>query len=451
MRVREGKFEKLEEDLVEWLRSARAQKIPISGSLLCTKAIQFAKVKGITDFKASNGWLTRFRRRHNLLFKTLHGESGIKALPCPYKAQNKACMTGPIFIEWLKSVDGKMRAQRRSVILFVDNCPAHPTDLDFLTNVKVEFLPKNCTSRLQPLDQGILHNFKYFYRKRVILRLLNFVGNEGATKKDMMLNLLQALHFLQWAWLQVKPETIKNCFRQAGFRFGLPPPQSAGDAASATPASAAVRPAATGGCAAADPRTSAAARLEEESVDDPEGHSETEETPQPELSGSESEADEAEEERICIEIEEDFEETWSAIRGLFGGDDLSIEEFLCFDDDVLTHQPLTEEEILAAGTALPEKECEDDDEALAAQGTEPRVLTQADGLRALSEVREFVGQLPGVDDEAFLMISKLETLGSFHEKFSRRKSTIDDFVLRLAKCCQCEGRVLAEVCPLSLK
>lgn len=60
-----------------------------------------------------------------------------------------------------------MKINRKKILLFIDNCAAH-TDLPALANVKVMFLPANITSKLQPLDQGIIHTFKRFYRREVL-------------------------------------------------------------------------------------------------------------------------------------------------------------------------------------------------------------------------------------------------------------------------------------------
>ncbi|KRZ81108.1 Tigger transposable element-derived protein 6, partial [Trichinella sp. T8] len=48
------------------------------------------------------------------------------------------------------------------------NCPAHPADTSYLSHVKVVFFPSNCTSHLQPLDQGIIRCVKQCYRKRIV-------------------------------------------------------------------------------------------------------------------------------------------------------------------------------------------------------------------------------------------------------------------------------------------
>jgi len=80
----------------------------------------------------------------------------------------KVWMTTEIFYSFLHSLDAQMGAQNRQIILFVDNCAAHPKDTSFLRNVKVVWYPENCTSTLQPLDLGIIHSFKAYYRKRLV-------------------------------------------------------------------------------------------------------------------------------------------------------------------------------------------------------------------------------------------------------------------------------------------
>ncbi|GFY15961.1 HTH CENPB-type domain-containing protein [Trichonephila clavipes] len=61
-------------------------------------------------------------------------------------------MTGDLFKNWIHQLDAIFGKQKRKVILFVDNCPAHPKDIP-TTNIKIVFLPPTATSKLQPLDQ----------------------------------------------------------------------------------------------------------------------------------------------------------------------------------------------------------------------------------------------------------------------------------------------------------
>ena len=64
------------------------------------------------------------------------------------KANKKAWMTSSLFKEWLERLNSKMLLQGRHILLFVDNCGAHP-DIQ-LINIRMLFLPPNRTSHLQP-------------------------------------------------------------------------------------------------------------------------------------------------------------------------------------------------------------------------------------------------------------------------------------------------------------
>jgi hypothetical protein len=92
----------------------------------------------------------------------------VKKLPIKYHAKSKAWMMTEIFCSFLHSLDAEMGAQNRQIILFVENCAAHPKDTPFLRNVRVVQYLANCTNTLQPLDLGIIHSFKAYYRKRLV-------------------------------------------------------------------------------------------------------------------------------------------------------------------------------------------------------------------------------------------------------------------------------------------
>ncbi|KFD63849.1 hypothetical protein M514_23997 [Trichuris suis] len=56
--------------------------------------------------------------------------------------------------------------KKQSILLTVDNCPGHP-QLNRLTNVTLKFVPPNGTSKIQPVDQGIIKTFKMHYRAQL--------------------------------------------------------------------------------------------------------------------------------------------------------------------------------------------------------------------------------------------------------------------------------------------
>lgn len=59
--AKDGKYAAMEKALVEWLRQARSSGIAVDGTILKEKAETVALRCGIDDFKASNGWLDRFK------------------------------------------------------------------------------------------------------------------------------------------------------------------------------------------------------------------------------------------------------------------------------------------------------------------------------------------------------------------------------------------------------
>ena len=137
-------------------------------------------------------------------FKNLN----IDDLPVIYKANKKAWMVSSIFEESVKSLDKKIRAQNQ-VLLFLDNASSHPSSME-LTNVKLVFFPPNTTSKLQPLDQGIIENFKLHYKNRLLQRVLVAVNRDNATSSSVVkcVELLDACNWITAAAKKVTTETM---------------------------------------------------------------------------------------------------------------------------------------------------------------------------------------------------------------------------------------------------
>ncbi|XP_044761995.1 tigger transposable element-derived protein 6-like [Coccinella septempunctata] len=136
----------------------------------------------------------------------------VKTFPTEYIANSRAWMTGIIFREWLQKWYNELTKKKRA-LLFIDNCPAH-NPLPVLISLKVEFLPPNTTSKLQPLDLGIIKNFKVKYRTEVVNHVLRQIQENRAV---VPINVLEALHFIKKAWDEVSPRTIQNCLSACGF------------------------------------------------------------------------------------------------------------------------------------------------------------------------------------------------------------------------------------------
>lgn len=133
-------------------------------------------------------------------------------IPVTYAWNKKSWMTRDIFLKWLKAWDSDLARQGRKVCLIVDNCTAHHTDAQ-LSNIEVVFLPPNTTSKLQPLDQGIIRTFKSIYKHRLIEILLVKLR----MGQDLKIDLLGAIEMPKASWDNVKQSTIANCFQHAGF------------------------------------------------------------------------------------------------------------------------------------------------------------------------------------------------------------------------------------------
>ncbi|CAI6373801.1 unnamed protein product [Macrosiphum euphorbiae] len=299
----EGKGFEIDHVCYEWFCRVRAKNLPISGPLIQQKAIEIAKTLGRTNFKASNGWLEKFRKRHNIAYKAICGESSsvdhdivddwnnklieicegfvpknifnldetglfFRALPnktmclkgencsggkiskeritvmlcvnmeddfetplvigkalkprcfkniivndlgVTWKANRKAWMTQELMKEWLSNFDRKM--QGRKVILFLDNATSHP-HLN-LQNVKFAFFPPNVTSTCQPLDLGMIKNFKTHYRINLLKYVISSKDNENIKKPNV--TVLEAVMWTTAALKKINKETVTKCFIKAGF------------------------------------------------------------------------------------------------------------------------------------------------------------------------------------------------------------------------------------------
>ena len=80
--------------------------------------------------------------------------------PVQYFDQPNAWMSGEIFHEVLAKTNHHLLGKSQSVGLFLYNALCHPPDIEGqYRNIKVRWLPVNTTSKLQPLDLGIMKIF----------------------------------------------------------------------------------------------------------------------------------------------------------------------------------------------------------------------------------------------------------------------------------------------------
>ena len=128
-----------------------------------------------------------------------------------YHANKNAWMKSDIFKHELLKWDSKLRGNNRKILLLVDNCSAHLNINEHLTNIKLVFLPPNTTSVLQPMDAGIIQNFKVNYRKLLIIDLFRCIDQNIEFKPTVF----DAIQMIEDAWNKVSGQTITNCFRNS--------------------------------------------------------------------------------------------------------------------------------------------------------------------------------------------------------------------------------------------
>jgi hypothetical protein len=143
----------------------------------------------------------------------LRGRDVSDELGVTYTSTRKGWMTSSRFIEWLQALDIDMRRQGRQILLLVDNASPHVRPTIPMTNVRLEFLPPNTTSVLQPLDQGVIACVKRGFTRVKARRAY------VAFKENRRLEQVSVYDAMQWAneaWGSVTAETISNCWQHAG-------------------------------------------------------------------------------------------------------------------------------------------------------------------------------------------------------------------------------------------
>lgn len=147
-------------------------------------------------------------------FKNLN----LNKLPVEWRANRKAWMTTCLFEEYLINLNVKMRNQSRHILLFIDNATCHP-EMN-LSNVKIKFLPKNTTAVLQPLDNGIIQNFKLNYRSLFMKQLISKMDTcESLSSLVKKINVLDAISLIGSSVAKIKAGCVKKCFINCGFPF----------------------------------------------------------------------------------------------------------------------------------------------------------------------------------------------------------------------------------------
>lgn len=131
-----------------------------------------------------------------------------------YTATKKAWMNIAVIFEWLRRFDAYIaQTPNRKAVLLIDNCSAHG-DIELLPTLLrmlVIFLPKNTTSRLQPLDAGVIASIKKRYKRCSVVKAVELIES-GVTRNLYDVDVLLA---------------TKNIYK-FGTRCRLPPSKTVG-------------------------------------------------------------------------------------------------------------------------------------------------------------------------------------------------------------------------------
>ncbi|XP_066975445.1 tigger transposable element-derived protein 1-like [Macrobrachium rosenbergii] len=151
-------------------------------------------------------------------------------LPVIWKSNKKAWVTLMVFKDWFN--DHFVPAVERycaskglpfKVLLVLDSTPGHPANLSNMhPKVKVVYLPPNTTSLIQPMDQGVIANFKAYYLRRTIRSALRAVeGNKELTLKEFWkgYNIADAVKNIARAWDEIKVTILNGAWKKLCLQF----------------------------------------------------------------------------------------------------------------------------------------------------------------------------------------------------------------------------------------
>ena len=162
-KCRVSKFSDINEALYDWYNMATSKNIYPGGPQLIAKAKESATHLGTLDVEGSSGWLSKWKKRCNIRRLTVCGESGD--------------VSGATITSWKERLPEILRLK------------------DKFSNIKIVFLPPNTTSKIQPLDLGVIDTAN------------------TATEVTKSVNVLTALRWVALVWREVKVTTIQ---KQAG-------------------------------------------------------------------------------------------------------------------------------------------------------------------------------------------------------------------------------------------
>lgn len=160
-----------------------------------------------------------------LFIGTANKPQPFRKIPINYTHQKHAWMDAGGFMYYIDNIL-LPSIKNKSILLILDNFAGHPHSLPNLEkykNIKLIYLPANTTSRLQPLDQGIIAALKLNYQKLIMTKRLDTLDNynkilnnihtkNGGVFLGHQPSISDGLVYLTKAFDEIKCSTIINCW-----------------------------------------------------------------------------------------------------------------------------------------------------------------------------------------------------------------------------------------------
>ncbi|XP_065673493.1 tigger transposable element-derived protein 1-like [Hydra vulgaris] len=183
--------------------------------LLCGNATGLCKIKPLLVYKSETprAFGKNFDKSTLLVF---------------WRSNKKAWVTRVVFKDWLNEVfapEVKAFFSENNIeekaLLLLDNAPGHPPGDSLLPGnswIRIEFLPPNTTSILQPMDQLVIANFKKLYTKL----LFDLLFERCQLELDSMsvtkfwresFNIKECIVLITKAWKKVTQKTLNTAWR----------------------------------------------------------------------------------------------------------------------------------------------------------------------------------------------------------------------------------------------
>ena len=113
----------------------------------------------------------------------------LSAYDVTYEANDSAWLKKDLFERYMRNLNEKMKTQNRKILILLDNFSGHKIG-DF-ENIRFHFFPPNTTSKIQPLDMGIIASFKSKYRRLLNNFIFDLIldDDEGTREVSRELNI----------------------------------------------------------------------------------------------------------------------------------------------------------------------------------------------------------------------------------------------------------------------